>query len=642
MSKYDPNVYPNLYALDIKVENMLKSPEAQDWDLDRVEEEICKIHPIYWMEEYGHIKAGHMEGGSEEVGIIKFEPNTVQLQISDKICKHLLSSPWTRVQIIILKHRKAGISTLIALFDYWFMKTVKNLSAFLIADLGSHTDNISAMVELAHQRDTLNPPNKVAMARSKKGFKLDNGSMAELDSGENSNPGTSGTIIVCHMSENSKWRDPLNAETSLLNSIPRKGFVFIVKESTAWGLNKFSEDWDLAEGGESSWEPIFLTWKDDSTCDLPLEIDEQLYMTEEEQELVRVYGLSEGNIKFRRHKIGELGSEQRFKQDFPLNSREPFLITGSNYFDAAKTQDRLNEIKFFHAWKNKGWDYVMDKFPEIIEKLKYHPRGLKEALNIFEVNNMVPQLAHLSGSKGRVTYVVDKKAKVEDGALTIFRPPVRNTRYVVTIDVAEGIKSSEYVSDNSIIQVIDAYRKEQVAEWGGCFDEEMTAVYAVMIARLYNMAQIIPEMNNKCGGMLQANLDGLNYRNIFYRQKVSGQQMKREYGWKTTVGNKKEVCGQFKQDFKNNDCVVHSVDLLEEMLFFIDSNGRLGASSGHTDDRIMSMCIGMKVISSTPELRRPEKSKGKKEADLQIAPEYREGVSSQRSRQKQTALNKYM
>lgn len=641
MSKYDPDIYPSLYALDMKVAQRLKDPELQDWTTEQIEEEICNIHPMYWMEEYGYIKAGVMVGGSDEVGIIKFKPNTVQLQIADKICKHLLDDPWTRVQVIILKHRKAGISTLIALFDYWFMRTVKNLNAFLIADLGSHTDNIADMVKLAHMKDTLNPPEKVAMSGSKKGLKLANGSMVELDSGENSNPGTSGTIIVCHMSENSKWRDPLNAETSLLNSIPRKGFVFIVKESTAFGLNKFSEDWDLAESGESSWEPIFLTWKDDSTCDLPLELNEHIQLTEEEEDLVRTYGLSEGNIKFRRHKIGELGSDQRFKQDFPLNSREPFLITGSNYFDVAKVHDRMDEIKFYLAWKSKGWDYVMDKFPEIIQRLTYHPRGLREALQIVEVNNTVPQRAYITANKGRVTYDVSDKAKTEDGALTIFRPPIRNTRYVVSIDVAEGIKTSEYISDNSIIQVIDAFRREQVAEWGGCFDEEMTAVHAVMIARLYNSAMIIPEMNNKCGGMLKANLDGLNYRNIFYRQKASGQQISREYGWKTTVGNKKEVCGQFKQDFKNKDCVIHSLKLLEEMSFFIDSSGKLCASAGHTDDRVMSICVGMKVVANTPELRAPERKHSyTSDMDLQIAPEYRDPVM-QRSKSNQVAVSKY-
>ena len=169
----------------------------------------------------------------------------------------------------------------------------------------------------------------------------------------------------------------------------------------------------------------------------------------------------------------------------------------------------------------------------------------------------------------------------------------------------------------------------------------MTAVHAVMIARLYNSAMIIPEMNNKCGGMLKANLDGLNYRNIFYRQKASGQQINREYGWKTTVGNKKEVCGQFKQDFKNKDCVIHSLKLLEEMSFFIDSSGKLCASAGHTDDRVMSICVGLKVVANTPELRAPERKHSyTSDMDLQIAPEYRDPVM-QRSKSNQVAVSKY-
>ena len=631
MQDFPPETYPNLARMDERVSLLLGTEEAKTWSTSRCEVEICNIHPVYWLEEYGFIRKGEMEGGSGGVEIISFKLNTIQLQIADRICKHLLDTPWTRIQKIVLKHRKAGVSTLIAGFDYWLMRFIKNFSVFLIADLMGHTDNIASMVELFHERDvcgsglvdeTMRPPVRVALPRSKKGMKLSNGSMLELDSGENSNPGTSGTVNACHMSENSKWRDPQTAETSLLNSIPRKGFVFIVKESTAFGLNKYAQDCELAEKGKSNWDFIFITWKDLPDCEYELLPNETLKYTQQEEELIRAYALRPGHIKYRRSQIELLGSEQQFKQDFPLNSREPFLISGFNYFNVELITRRMEEINFYRDWKSEGWDYVMclDRYQEILSRLMHHPRGLREGLNSMEMGNTIPLNVMLATNKGKTTYT--QGGTSESGALTVFQFPARDHLYLATVDVAEGIRSSEYTSDNSIVTVFDVHRKEQVAEWGGVFDEEMTALYAVLVAKFYNKALIVPEMNNRCGGLLQKELEDTGYKNFYFRQKIQSQQTKREFGWLTTVGNKQNVCGQLKLDFKNGDCLFHSLPLLEEMLFFIDNKGRLGASSAHTDDRVMTASVGMKVIADTPEYHKPRNAMVDRKQARQIFSEF--------------------
>lgn len=650
MQKFDPDLYPSLAALDQKVVDLLSTKEAKAWGTARMEYEISRIHPVFWMETFGFIRAGEVEGGADSVGIIPFRLNTSQLRISDTICSSLLNRPWSRVQVLILKHRKVGTSTLMAGFNYWFMRTIRNFSTFAIADLSGHTDNISAMVELFHQRDEcgkglsdekMRPPRRVPMPRSKKGLRLSNGSMLELDTGENANPGTSGTIQGCHMSENSKWRDPQTAETSLLNSIPRKGFAFIVKESTAFGLNKFAQDCELAEKGMSNWEFVFVSWKDLPDCEYDLLPDETLSYTPEEKDLAEMYNLRPGHVKFRRSQIELLGSEHQFRQDFPLNSREPFLITGSNFFNVDLVKDRIDEIRFYRDWKVKGWDYVQKHYAEKVLSLCRHPRGLREALNILEMNNSIPQTSLLTMStRGRVTYDLSKQSRPENGAITFFRLPIKDHDYVVAVDVAEGKKTSDYTSDNSIIEVFDARRREQVAEWGGTFDEEMTALYAVMVARLFNNAIIVPEMNNRCGGLLQANLEKSGYRHVYHRQRVSsGQTVKREFGWLTTRGNKSEVCGRLRQDFKNRDCLLHSIPLLEEMGFFIDTGKSMEASPGHRDDRVMCASVGLKMIESTPSYHQPKSRRDR--VPLPTVP----GSSFVRDRmkiRKEEAIRRYM
>ncbi|MFA5936532.1 MAG: hypothetical protein WC822_01495 [Candidatus Paceibacterota bacterium] len=612
MQQFDPKVYPNLAKLDEKVRDLLLSDAAKTWDTPEAEYQISRVHPIYWMEQYGRIKPAKMELGSDaalpEGGVVPFTLNPLQLAVADKVCSHLISQKWTRVQMIILKHRKVGTSTLFAAFDYWFMRFVENLNAFVIADLGSHTDNIMEMIRTFHKYDSCGmgaanakhrPPLSRPMPRNKSGFRLSNGSMVEQDSGENSNPGTSGTINLCHASESSKWRDPDNAETSLLNSIPRSGFAFIVKESTAYGMNKFAQDCEEAERGKSAWDFCFLSWLNMPDCEDEYIEGEPIDLTAAEKELMSLYPkMRMGHIKFRRRQIETLGDESKFRQDFPLNSREPFLVTGANYFSTTLVQARIDEVRFYRDWKEHGLDGLGNKYPDILNRIKYNPHGPREVLARFEDKCSVPYMAEFHRNDSAVSMVKNLEGKTNDGAATIFRSPMKGRKYIVAVDVAEGKGQ-----DDSIVEVFDCWMKEQVAEWGGSFDEELTADYAVMIAKVYNNAIIVPEMNNKCGGLLWGYLEQSGYRNLYKRTTITGNKRKQEPGWETKIGVKKDVYGQMKIDFKNGDCLIHSLPLLDQMLTLMDIQGKLEAAEGHKDDRVSASAIALKVITITPTLK---------------------------------------
>jgi hypothetical protein len=620
LQKFDPKLYPSLAKLDDKVRSLLMSDAAKDWDTPQTEYEVSRIHPIYFIEEYLYIRPGEIDLGSENSGTepIPFKLNAVQLKVADKICAHFITPKFTRVQALVLKHRKAGISTLIAAFDYWFLRFYENMNAFVIADLSSHTDTIMGMIDIFQQRDACGqgsknpkcrPVQRIPLPGSKKGLKFKNGSVCEQDTGENSNPGTSSTLNVVHMSENSKWRDPENAETSLLNSIPRQGFAFVIKESTAFGINKYAQDCEEAFAGKSVWEPIFVTWLEMPDCEDVVYAHETIDLDVEEKELMASYPkMTLGHIKFRRRQISVLESAERFKQDFPLNPREPFLITGSNYFNTRAVQERVDEITFFRDWKVQGLDKIREKYPDLMVKFIHHPRGIRAALSHLEDECVTPVMTEFSETlDGSVTRSHNPKGRMQDGIAQVFRDPKPGHKYVLTIDAAEGKKSNQYTSDDSVVEVFDCFSQEQVCEWGGTFDEETTAHYALMIGKSYNNALIVNEMNNKCGGLTWGFLEKSGYKNLFYRESVNGNKRHKEPGWDTKSGIKKEVCGQFKIDFKNGNCLIHSIDLLQEMLYFIDSQAKLGAAEGHKDDRVMSASVALKVISITPNLKKQEK-----------------------------------
>jgi hypothetical protein len=218
--------------------------------------------------------------------------------------------------------------------------------------------------------DKQRPYTAGTMPKNKKGFRLKSGAMCEQDTWENSNPGTSQTINVLHMSENSKWRDPDNAETSLLNSVPRRGFACVFKESTAFGINKFAKDCEEAEAGRSTFEFCFVTWLNMPDCCDEVYEGEQFDYTPEEKELLATYKtMTPGHLKFRKRQIDFLGDGTKFKQDFPLNPREPFLISGANFFNTQLVERRMSRIRFYNVWKLKGLEIAGKQHPDIMAEL---------------------------------------------------------------------------------------------------------------------------------------------------------------------------------------------------------------------------------------------------------------------------------
>lgn len=608
---FDPIKYPTLARFDDYVDDFLSLPEVKDMDRKKIEEEICRRHPLYFFRNYGFIEQGFLdtsttEGKHAEVEIVPFKLNTVQFAICERLCENLIYGQWKRKKAIILKCRKAGISTLMAGFDYYFMRFINNCGAFVIADKNAHTDNIYNMVIRFHANDKLiRKPRRRPMLKNKSGLKLSNGSMLELDSGETKHPGTSQTLQVLHMSENAKWAQAIDAEVSLLNSVPRKGFAWIIKESTAFGLNHYANSCLAALEKKSDWELIFISWADLEDCALELDDEEVLDVTPEERELIDTYSLSMKNLKFRRMKIVELGGKDKFKQDFPLHPREPFYEGKSNYFNVELIEDRKEEIEFFGIWKRHGFDVAMEQCPVLANHIQNKPDGPQAYLRDLSSINVLPKKVQVSWTDGKATYKPNEEMEENEGYVQMWRDPDKRRKYLVSIDPAEGISSDGYTSDNSVVEVFDTAKREQVAEFCGVFDEEITSRMSVLLAQLYNKALIVVEMNNKCGGMVWTYItEKYKYHHLYYSEKISrSQTVGREPGWRTSSKNKQEVCSRLKLDFKNGDVIIHSIPLLVEMLNFVEEKGKLHAGTGHTDDRIMAGSIGLTVIENTPALK---------------------------------------
>ena len=131
----------------------------------------------------------------------------------------------------------------------------------------------------------------------------------------------------------------------------------IVLESTANGLNAFSDYWNKATSGESPlWKPFFFPWQKDHIMHAT---EQKLYaeqykaihndksLTEEELTEKEIGLLRDGatmdQLMWRRLKISN-SSEEQFCQEFPSNPTEAFVSTGNNVFSAPLIHERLGNL----------------------------------------------------------------------------------------------------------------------------------------------------------------------------------------------------------------------------------------------------------------------------------------------------------
>lgn len=602
---FDATLYPNLGRLDSMMTDFLVSPEAKGMDPVEREQRMCRINPFYWMSTYGYVQRDRVEG--QDVEVVPFKLNHAQLILANHCAPYLFEKDWKRAKIIVLKSRKMGVSTFFAALDYWFMREMGGCGVFVIADKNKHTENIYRMITLFWEKDELpGKPTGKTISRNKQGLFLSNRSMLEMDSGETKHPATSQTIHVVHMSENSKWPQIIDAETSILNSVARSGFVWLVKESTACGINKWKTDCMAALEKKSTWEFIFLEWVDMEDCAIQLTEEEQhsFPLTGDEMELMETFSLSLENIKFRREKVGEIGLA-KFRQEFPMHAREPFDISTSSYFDPLLVEDRIHEIGFYRVWREQNYDTALVQFPTIARELKHAGAGADVLLHELEQRCRLERRVELGIIKNAVTFATIQEVREDAGQVSLWRDPDKRRRYIVSVDPAEGISSDGYTSDRSVVEVFDAYAREQVAELSGNYDEEVTARYAVLLARLFGDAIIAVEMNCKCGGAVLTYIkERYKYFNLYRRMNVNRSKMVvNDEGWRTSPGNKQALCYSLKVHFKEGDCILNSVLLLGEMGYFVEEKGKLHAGVGYTDDHIMATAIALQVIDGTPGLR---------------------------------------
>lgn len=263
---------------------------------------------------------------------VPFLMNKAQQFLHAKLEEQLAEKGYVRA--LVLKYRQGGISTYIQGRFRWKIKHRRGKKAYVVAHEQAASDNMFKMAKRYHDCEPPDVRPSVGASNAKEIWfnKLD--SRYEVATAGTAEIGRSGTAQYVHSSEYAFWK---NAEThwaGLGQVVPSgadmAGTEFIV-ETTGNGVNNdFYQRWNRAVAGKGEFIAIFLSWVLEDGYSLPVPKDFE--RTDEEEELVELYDLTDGQLAWRRNKIDTdfKGDADRFRQEYPLCPQEAFMADKRN------------------------------------------------------------------------------------------------------------------------------------------------------------------------------------------------------------------------------------------------------------------------------------------------------------------------
>ena len=292
--------------------------------------------------------------------VVPFEFNRAQQYIHQRLEEQ--KARIGKVRALILKGRQQGCSTYVGARYYHLTTWAKGIRTFILTHEDNATANLFEMVNRYHEHcpEYVKPSTGAANAKELFFDKLDSG--YKVGTAGTKGVGRSSTVQLFHGSEVAYWPHAETHAAGVMQAVPDMVGTEMILESTANGVgNLFHQRWQEAETGESDFIAIFVPWywQDEYTKDC----DADFSMTESEHEYCQQYGLSAGQIAWRRAKIAELNDEILFKQEYPATAAEAFQMSGHDSYIPAELIVRARKanheisgplvIGYDPAWKGK-------------------------------------------------------------------------------------------------------------------------------------------------------------------------------------------------------------------------------------------------------------------------------------------------
>ena len=472
------------------------------------------------------------------------------------------------VRIIILKARQLGFSTLTEALIFHACATRQGVNALIVAHREDATANLFRMSKLF--LDELPGPVKpMVRAANAQELVFENPSRSERSARPGLRSrlrcataggrgiGRSDTLQMVHLSEYAFWPEGAEGKadtlSGILQAVPALPGTMVVIESTANGCEDFKERWDAACAGENDFEPVFFAWFENP--EYTMQPRPGTVWTAEERELRERYGLSDGQLAWRRWCIANNcgGREELFRQEFPSNPDEAFLHSGAGVFDNGK----------------------------VILRRETAPEPLKRGNFVPEERTDEDALRDTGAGPCETEWREDPA-----GAVKIWKEPEEGHPYVIGGDTAgEG-------SDWFTALVIDNATGEQVASLRRQYSEPEYVRQVYALGRYYNWALVGLETNFSTYPVMK--LSELGYPSQYAREREDTytRQIRKSYGFRTDRFTRPRAVANLVEVFSLHPEWFMDRELLFEMLSFCyNEDHRPEALAGKHDDMVMAAAI---------------------------------------------------
>ena len=237
---------------------------------------------------------------------------------------------------IILKARQLGLSSCILADMFLEAITVPNTTCVVVSHETHATKRLLDRVHFFY--DNLSHPRPEIGADSRTEISFPGlHSTIYIGTARSMTFGRGDKIDKAHLSELAFYEDGERIFNAIEDAVPMSGDITI--ETTPNGEdNLFYELWVRAREGKNSYKPFFFPWWVDNDytmlADDPLSLPEDrgsLVYLADELELVNKFGMSEGQIRWRRWKIAN--KQGLFYQEFPEDEVTCFHQSGDPVFD---------------------------------------------------------------------------------------------------------------------------------------------------------------------------------------------------------------------------------------------------------------------------------------------------------------------
>lgn len=468
----------------------------------------------------------------------------------------------------ILKFRQGGASTFTEAKIFCDTSQNPNTNSLIMADLESKAGNLFEMSKLFQERLEAKKPYLVGSIKKSNETKLEwehIHSQIIITTGKNVNAARSYTYHNVHLSEVAFFPKLKEVLKALLQTVPDHKNTIVIGETTANGIGgDFYDEWRKAKNGKSDWYPLFLPWFWEEKYTRPLSldggvlypIDDVSFDTDgglndflaEEAQLRKNYSLREDQINWRRWCIvnkcqGEVIS---FRQEYPADEQEAFIVSGKCIFDRVKIKNQKTEVK-----------------------------------KPLAVGNLV------ENENAKAEWRDDEK-----GFFKIYELPTKDGQYCIGADGTRTL-----TGDPAAAVVLNKKTNKTAAVLHGHLDPDQLKVRLRLLGLYFNTCLIGPE-NNDIGKAICEGLDAI-YGNVYKVTNDKGDI--KDIGFRTNSVSRDDLIAQFKQEIRENATELMDEALIDECLNFIKhDNGEISAAPGCHDDLVIARMIAGKMRKLYP------------------------------------------